>query len=67
MSQKALEEDVKNTRTHSVRICNDCYELRGAMCHNSACIFCRWTMAEVAEYLDKLLIRPVIDGERFRL
>ena len=50
----------------TVKICRQCYDLEGTMCHNSECVFCRRTMAEVAEYLDVLLIRPVVDGERLR-
>ena len=52
------------TRWFSIRICDDCFHLRGEMCHEPDCIFCRRTMAEVGEYLDALLIRPVVDGER---
>jgi len=49
-------------RGFTVYICDDCLHLRGEMCHEANCRFCRRTMAEVAEYLDVLLIRPVIDG-----
>jgi len=34
------------------------------MCHNPECSFCRWDMAEVGQYLDALLIRPILDGKR---
>ena len=47
-----------------IRICDDCFHLRGEMCHEPGCVFCRRTMIEVGEYLDALLIRPVVDGER---
>ncbi len=47
-----------------IRICDACLSLEGDMCHEPACVFCRRTMAEVGEYLDALLIRPVIDGVR---
>jgi hypothetical protein len=53
-----------DVREHPVRICEQCIRLEGAMCNNPACVFCRRTMAEVGAYLDALLIRPVIDGER---
>jgi len=48
-------------------ICDDCYELKGEMCHRPECVFCRRTMQEVGEYLDVLLIRPLVNGERLRL
>ena len=51
----------------SIRICSDCYELRGEMCHHPECVFIRRTMDEVGEILDLLLIRPIVDGERLRL
>ncbi len=51
----------------TIHICDECYELKGKMCHNSECVFCRRTMEEVGEILNILLIRPVIDGERVRL
>lgn len=51
----------------TITICEDCYNLKGQMCHNPQCIFCRRTMKEVAEVLDILLIRPVVDGERIKL
>lgn len=56
-----------DTKRYCVYICNQCYELEGEMCHNPQCVFCRRTMEEVGEFLDALLIRPVIDGERLRL
>ena len=51
-------------RTHTINICDDCYNLKGKMCHEPCCVFCRRTMEEVGEYLDVLLIRPIVDGER---
>ena len=51
----------------TILICQDCYELKGEMCHNPECVFCRRTMEEVGEYLDVLLIRPVVEGERLSL
>lgn len=50
-----------------IQFCNNCYELKGEMCHEPECIFCRKTMQEVAEILDSLLIRPLVDGERLKL
>lgn len=55
------------SREHVIRICEDCYNLAGEMCHTPECVFCRRTMDEVGEALDLLLIRPVIDGERLDL
>jgi len=47
-----------------ITICEDCYNLKGEMCHNPECVFIRCTMSEVSRYLDLLLIRPIIDGEQ---
>ena len=55
-------ETSANVRALTVHICDDCLNLRGEMCNEPGCRFCRRTMAEVAEYLDVLLIRPRIDG-----
>lgn len=55
------------TREYTIRICDDCYALKGEMCHEPECVFCRRTMAEVGEMLDALLIRPLVDGERLDL
>jgi hypothetical protein len=38
--------------------------LVGKMCRTPECIFCFKTMDEVAEILDALLIRPIVNGER---
>ena len=56
-----------NLMKREIQFCNDCYELKGEMCHEAECIFCRRTMDEVAEMLDALLIRPLIPGERLKL
>lgn len=48
----------------AIRVCDDCVHLRGQMCHVPECVFCRWTMDEVRETLDKLNICPIIDGVR---
>jgi len=55
-------ETSANVRALTVHICDDCLNLRGEMCNEPGCRFCRRTMAEVAEHLDALLIRPRIDG-----
>ena len=55
-------ETSAHVRALTVHICEDCLNLRGEMCNEPGCRFCRRTMAEVAEYLDVLLIRPRIDG-----
>lgn len=55
-------ETSANVRALTVHICEDCLNLRGEMCNEPGCRFCRRTMAEVSEYLDVLLIRPRIDG-----
>lgn len=59
---KTLRE--MDIREFSVHICEQCLRLEGEMCHNPDCRFCRRTMKEVGEYLDALLIRPVVDGQR---
>jgi len=58
-----MKDDPK-VRRYEIRICDQCIRLEGEQCHNPACVFCRRTMEEVGEYLDVLLIRPVIDGRR---
>jgi hypothetical protein len=63
----ALPQSEPVVRDYTVRICDACYELEGEMCHTPGCLFCRCTMGEVGEYLDRLMIRPVVDGERLRL
>jgi hypothetical protein len=51
-------------RAFTVYICEDCLALKGEMCHTPECRFCRRTMREVSAYLDVLLIRPIVDGQR---
>lgn len=58
---------MKDIKVYKINICDDCYNLQGEMCHTPECVFCRRTISEIGEYLDILLIRPVIDGERLRL
>lgn len=59
-----LSDDIKVCREYKITICNDCINLKGKMCNNPCCVFIRRTMDEVKEYLDMLLIAPVIDGKR---
>lgn len=67
MEEVGRHKDTDKLKRRTIQICNDCYELKGEMCHTAECIFCRCTMKEVGEYLDILLIRPVIDGKREKL
>lgn len=62
-------QNVDNVKilTREIYICEDCYELKGDMCHTPECNFCRKTMDEVGNILNATLIRPVIDGKRLRL
>ncbi len=59
--------NMNKVRTYRIAICDQCCLLEGEMCHESQCVFCRRTMAEVGGHLDVLLIRPVIDGEQLDL
>lgn len=51
-------------RQFQIPICNGCIELKGESCDTPGCTFIRMDTAEIAEMLDRLLIRPVIDGKR---
>jgi hypothetical protein len=51
-----------NVRAYTVRICDDCYALKGEECNNPDCVFIRRTMQEVEDFLDLLLIRPKVSG-----
>jgi hypothetical protein len=55
---------VNEIRRYEVDICADCIALKGEMCDEPGCIFIRCTMAEVRDYLDMMLIVPVINGVR---
>jgi hypothetical protein len=44
-------------RTYTIRICDLCIRLEGAMCHNPECVFCRRTVEEVRPILADLMIR----------
>lgn len=50
-------------KTHEFQLCNDCYELKGEMCHTPECVLCRRHISEIKYILDALLIRPNI-GEK---
>lgn len=52
-------------KRYTVDICDPCMRLEGEMCDTPGCIFCWCTMAEVSEYLNRMLIRPIVDGEQF--
>jgi hypothetical protein len=66
-SQVGATRETINARPFTIYICNDCYLLKGEMCHEPDCVFCRRTMDEVGDALDMLHIRPVVDSERFDL
>lgn len=51
-------------RRFTVRICEDCFHLRGEMCSTPDCVFCWRSMPDVGKALDVMLIRPLVDGER---
>jgi hypothetical protein len=44
-------------RDYTIRICDACMRLDGAMCHNPSCVFCRLTMSEVRAALKMLTLR----------
>jgi hypothetical protein len=46
------KEDYKNVKKYEILICDDCMNLKGEMCHNPVCCFCRNTMEEVANSLE---------------
>jgi len=50
-------------RRFQIYVCEGCYNLKPGCCNDPDCIFCRKTKEEVAEILDALLIRPVIEGK----
>lgn len=56
--------DEPKTRRYPITICDDCIHLKGQMCRTPECVFCWRSVPEIAEWLNVLLIRPVIDGER---
>ena len=54
-------------RTYEIRICDSCYLLEGNECRTPECVFYNRNIIDITEYLDALLIRPVVDGERLDL
>ena len=62
-----VEYEIDGLISREIRICRQCYELEGEMCHNPSCVFCRRSISEVGNILDALVIRPLIDGARERL
>jgi NTP pyrophosphatase (non-canonical NTP hydrolase) len=56
-----------NVHALTVLVCQDCIDLKGEMCNNAECVFCRRTMKEVRHYLDVMLLCPVVNGERLVL
>lgn len=50
-----------------VRVCQGCIDLKGQECHVPECVFCFKGMDEAKWLLDKMLICPIIDGERYIL
>lgn len=62
-----MDKEFEDTKEFPVRICNACYNLEDGMCHNPYCVFIRCTRAEVREYLDRILIRPIVDGVSLNL
>jgi len=47
-----------------ISICQPCIELLGQECHTPGCVFWLCSMREVSEYLNRLQIRPIVDGEQ---
>lgn len=54
-------------RTATIRICQPCVDLVGEECHTPECVFCFHSVTEAKWLMDKMLIAPIIDGERFVL
>ena len=51
----------------TVRVCQGCIDLEGEMCSTPECVFCFRGTDEAKWLLDKMLICPIIDGERYVL
>lgn len=49
---------------YMVSICQPCIELQEQECHTPGCVFWMCDMGEVSEYLNRLMIRPIIDGKQ---
>lgn len=54
-------------RTATIRICQACVDLAGEECHTPECVFCFRSVTEAKWLMDKMMIAPIIDGERFVL
>lgn len=61
------DDDGPTVHDVTVRVCQACIDLVGEECHTPACVFCFHGMSEVKWLLDKMLICPIIDGERIVL
>jgi hypothetical protein len=59
--------DGPRIRTATIRICQPCLDLEGQECHTPECVFCFRSVTEAKWLMDKMLIAPIIDGERFVL
>jgi hypothetical protein len=51
-------------RRYEVDICDACINLEPSECHTPGCIFFLCGMKEVGEFLNRALIRPIVDGKR---
>ena len=51
-------------KRYTIDICDDCLNLRGEMCHNPRCSFCRKTMKEVEQILEDTMITAKVAGYR---
>lgn len=63
----SLPEVDTRIRTATVRICQACVDLKGEECHTPECVFCFRSVTEAKWLMDKMMIAPIIDGERFVL
>ena len=54
-------------KKYQITICDACYRLEAGMCHEPGCVFIRRTRGEVSEYLDMLMLRPIVDGDQLDL
>ena len=51
-------------RRYEVDICDACMKLEPSECHTPGCIFFLCHMDEVSAFLNRALIRPIIDGKQ---
>jgi hypothetical protein len=47
-------------RRYTIDICDPCLDLEGRECHTPGCIFFLCSMRQVANYLDRMLLRPKV-------